>query len=79
MNPRDWGRWVMQTARTWDDLSPVIRACGLDSVDDDHRRMIEYELYRRRGKCFSLRVNDRPPVDGAVRWVRLRNHLTIGS
>ena len=44
-----------------------------------YRRMIEYELFRRRGKCFSLRVNDRPPVDGAVRWVRLRNHLTIGS
>ena len=44
-----------------------------------YRRMIEYELYRRRGKCFSLRVNDRPPVDGAVRWVRLRNLLTMGS
>lgn len=44
MNNREWGRWVMQTARTWDDLSPVIRVCGLDSVDDDHRRMIEYAL-----------------------------------
>ena len=44
-----------------------------------YRRMIEYELYRRKGKCYSLRVNDRPPVDGAVRWVRLRNHLNIGS
>lgn len=39
------------------------------------RRMIEYELFRRKGKYFSLHVNDRPPVDGAVRWVRLRNHL----
>lgn len=40
-----------------------------------YRRMIEYELYRRRGKNFSLRVNDLPPVEGAVRWVRLRNGL----
>ncbi|MBA4347879.1 MAG: hypothetical protein C0413_03405 [Clostridiales bacterium] len=42
-----------------------------------YRRMIEYELYRRKGKCFTLRVNDRQPVDGAVRWVRNRNHLAI--
>lgn len=40
-----------------------------------YRRMIEYELFRRKGKYFALRVNDRPPVDGAVRWVRLRNNL----
>jgi N-acetylglucosamine kinase-like BadF-type ATPase len=40
------------------------------------RRMIEYELFRRKGKYFSLRVNDRQPVDGAVRWVRMRNHLS---
>ena len=42
-----------------------------------YRRMIEYELFRRKGKYFTLRVNDRPPVDGAVRWVRLRNHLAL--
>lgn len=40
-----------------------------------YRRMIEYELFRRKGKLYTLRVNDRPPVDGAVRWVRLRNNL----
>jgi len=43
-----------------------------------YRRMIEYELYRRKGKYFVLRVNDRPPVDGAVRWVRQRNQLAFG-
>jgi len=42
-----------------------------------YRRMIEYELFRRKGRYFALRVNDRPPVDGAVRWVRQRNHLEI--
>ena len=43
-----------------------------------YRRMIEYELFRRKGKSYVLRVNDRPPVDGAVRWLRLRNHLVLG-
>ena len=28
-------------------------------------------------KTLSLRVNDRAPVDGAVRWVRQRNHLNF--
>ena len=42
-----------------------------------YRRMIEYELFRRKGKFYTLRVNDRPPVDGAVRWVRQRNQLMI--
>ncbi len=40
-----------------------------------YRRMIEYELLRRKGQIYQLHVNDRAPVDGAVRWVRLRNHL----
>ena len=41
-----------------------------------YRRMIEYELFRRKGKYYTLRVNDHPPVDGAVRWVRQRNQLS---
>ena len=40
-----------------------------------YRRMIEYELFRRKGRLFHLSINDRPPVEGAVRWVRLRNQL----
>ena len=42
-----------------------------------YRRMIEYELFRRKGKFYTLRVNDRQPVDGAVRWVRQRNQLSM--
>ena len=42
-----------------------------------YRRMIEYELFRRKGKFYTLRVNDRLPVDGAVRWVRQRNQLSM--
>ncbi len=40
-----------------------------------YRRMIDYELMRRRGKTYQTHLNHRPPVDGAVKWVRLRNHL----
>ena len=40
-----------------------------------YRRMIEYELFRRKGKMFQLSINTRPPVEGAVRWVRQRNQL----
>ncbi len=40
-----------------------------------YRRMIEYELYRRKGRNFQLHVNDRQPAEGAVRWVRMRNGL----
>ena len=38
-------------------------------------RMIEYELNRREKAAFAMRVNDHPPVDGAARWVRMRNGL----
>ncbi len=42
-----------------------------------YRRMIEYELFRRKGKCYVLRVNERPPAEGAARWVRMRNRLPL--
>jgi len=40
-----------------------------------YRRMIDYELMRRRGDAFTTHINDKEPVEGAVRWVRIRNHL----
>lgn len=40
-----------------------------------YRRMIEYELLRRKGRIYQLHVNDLAPVEGAVRWVRLRNGI----
>lgn len=40
-----------------------------------YRRMIEYELIRRRGKLFQVRVSKLDPVEGAARWVRRRNGL----
>lgn len=34
----------MQTARTWDDISPIIKETGIAPVDHDHRRLTEYTL-----------------------------------
>ncbi|MBF0228831.1 MAG: hemerythrin family protein [Desulfamplus sp.] len=39
-----WIRWVMQTARTWDDLANVIKLTGIDEVDEDHKKMAIYAL-----------------------------------
>lgn len=44
-----------------------------------YRRMIEYELLRRKGQSYQLRVNNLAPVEGAVRWVRLRNGLSANG
>jgi N-acetylglucosamine kinase-like BadF-type ATPase len=40
-----------------------------------YRRMIDYELMRRRGDAFKTHINGKEPVEGAARWVRIRNHL----
>lgn len=39
-----WMRWVMQTARTWDDISGVILSMGIERIDEDHRIFTEYVL-----------------------------------
>lgn len=40
----EWVRWVMQTARTWDDIKAIVNKTGLDSIDNDHRQMTEVVL-----------------------------------
>lgn len=61
-------------------LEPPVRVALSGSImtaaaPQSYLHMIEYELTRRRGEIFEIRLNDRPPVDGAVRWVRMRNKL----
>lgn len=36
-----WRRWLMQTARTWDDMSSLVNDIGVEQIDDDHKKMIE--------------------------------------
>lgn len=40
----DWMRWVLQTARTWDDVDGVINRIGIPDVDNDHRIFTQYTL-----------------------------------
>ena len=61
-------------------LQPVIPVSLSGSImtavaPGSYRRMIEYELIRRKGKIFRMQVNALAPVEGAVRWLRLRNSL----
>lgn len=44
MDEQSWTRWIMQTARSWSDISPVVRETGVEKVDGDHRRLTEYAL-----------------------------------
>lgn len=44
MNDANWTRWVMQTARSWDDISNIINKTGVDSIDNDHKQMTEVVL-----------------------------------
>lgn len=44
VNDANWTRWVMQTARSWDDISDIINKTGVDSIDNDHKQMTEVVL-----------------------------------
>lgn len=44
MNEDAWVRWVMQSARTWDDLSFLVKRTGIEMVDSDHRHLTEFAL-----------------------------------
>ena len=62
-------------------LEPPVRVALSGSIltavaPASYRRMIEYELLRRKGSVYRLQVNDLAPVEGAVRWVRMRNNLS---
>ena len=39
-----WARWVMETARKWEDIDDLIHHTGIEAVDADHRRMTEVAL-----------------------------------
>lgn len=44
INDANWTRWVMQTARSWSDISDIINKTGVDSIDNDHKQMTEVVL-----------------------------------
>ena len=44
MNDKILDRWLMQTARKWDDVAEVVRKTGVDFIDNDHKELTVYIL-----------------------------------
>ncbi|MBF0279993.1 MAG: hemerythrin family protein [SAR324 cluster bacterium] len=44
VNLPDWTRWAMQTARKWEDISEIIKKTGIESIDAEHKRLVEIAL-----------------------------------
>ncbi len=43
-NELAWVRWVLQSARVWEDVSEVVKVIGIHAVDEDHRKFTQYAL-----------------------------------
>lgn len=39
-----WTRWVLQSARKWDDVSGIVQTIGIQGIDDEHCKFTEYAL-----------------------------------
>ena len=44
VNDLKWNRWLIRTARCWDDLKPLLRDVGIEQIDCDHREIMELIL-----------------------------------
>ncbi len=44
MDKKKWQRWVMQTATRMEDLDGLIQDTGIERIDREHHRLIEYVL-----------------------------------
>lgn len=44
MNDAAWTKWVLQSARTWDDVSDMIRPMGIDILDEEHEKFTQLVL-----------------------------------
>jgi hemerythrin-like metal-binding protein len=48
MKEENWSRWIVQTARSWNDISEVVKQTGIEKIDRDHRILIESALELNR-------------------------------
>ncbi len=44
MDQQRWQRWVMHTATVWEDISDIVKETGIERIDREHQRLIEYLL-----------------------------------
>lgn len=48
MNEEKWIAWEMQTSKTWDDISDVMKHTNIEFIDFDHKNLVEYTLKLNR-------------------------------
>ncbi|MBF0382289.1 MAG: hemerythrin family protein [Magnetococcales bacterium] len=48
MKEENWTRWIVQTARSWNDIAEVVKQTGIEKIDNDHRLLIESALELNR-------------------------------
>lgn len=53
---KNWTRWVLQTAKTWEDMRFVIKETGIAHIDHEHKRMTDYMVEINR-LLFELEDN----------------------
>ncbi|MBG0790474.1 MAG: hypothetical protein H0S80_08275 [Desulfovibrionaceae bacterium] len=44
MDKAKWSKFVIDTASRWEDIEGVVRSTGIERIDQDHRRLLEYLL-----------------------------------
>ena len=71
-----WARWVLQSARKWEDIANLIKPTHIDSVDDDHRRMTEIAL--RISNLLDLLQDGKLDLGSVRDQERILNNLYIG-
>jgi len=59
VDQKRWQRWVMQTATRWDDISDIVQETGIERIDREHQRLIEYilDMGRVTGNSNNQRMN----------------------
>lgn len=53
---KNWIKWVLQTAQTWEDMRYVIKETGVAHIDHEHKRMTDYMVEINR-LLFELEDN----------------------
>lgn len=44
VDTHSWERWLLQSARTWEDLAAIVKETGVEPLNREHRNLIEIAL-----------------------------------
>ncbi|BHH85243.1 hemerythrin domain-containing protein [Desulforhopalus sp. 52FAK] len=59
VDQKRWQRWVMQTATRWEDICDIVQETGIERIDREHQRLVEYilDMGRLTRSSKNLRMN----------------------